>query len=115
MAYSQKQIIDALVDSKGLIFVAAKAVGCHPATIYDYAQKFPAVQETIETERGALTDKAESRLFDAIEKGEAWAICFYLKTQGKSRGYVERQELSGPDGGKLEINVNYADSKPDNS
>ena len=35
---------------------------------------------------------AELSLFKAIQTGEAWAVCFYLKTQGKDRGYVERYE-----------------------
>jgi hypothetical protein len=27
-----------------------------------------------------------------MKQGEAWAICFYLKTQAKGWRYVERQE-----------------------
>jgi hypothetical protein len=29
----------------------------------------------------------------AVLAGEAWAVCFYLKTQAKDRGYVERSEV----------------------
>ena len=27
-----------------------------------------------------------------MKAGEAWAVCFLLKTRGKKRGYTERQE-----------------------
>ena len=33
-----------------------------------------------------------------MQDGNITAIIFTLKTIGKSGGYVERQELSGPDG-----------------
>ena len=36
---------------------------------------------------------AELALYKAIQDGEGWAVCFYLKTQGKQRGYIERQEI----------------------
>jgi hypothetical protein len=35
--------------------------------------------------------------------GEPWAVAMVLKTIGKSRGYVERQEVTGADGGKVQI------------
>jgi hypothetical protein len=34
---------------------------------------------------------------EAVEAGEIAAIIFRLKTKGKKRGYVERQELTGAD------------------
>jgi hypothetical protein len=37
----------------------------------------------------------------AMQNENMSAIIFFLKTQGKSRGYVERQEISGADGTKL--------------
>jgi len=33
---------------------------------------------------------AENKLLDAVEKRQAWAVCFYLKCQGKKRGYIEQ-------------------------
>ena len=48
---------------------------------------------------------AVTSLKRAVINGEAWAVCFTLKTLGKSRGYVERvqQEISGRDGQAIEI------------
>ena len=40
--------------------------------------------------RESSVDLAESKLIEAIKNGNLTAIIFFLKTQGKSRGYVER-------------------------
>jgi len=73
--------------------LAAKHLGCTPSTIHHRAQKNPKIRECIEDERGWILDFAESKLLQAVKGGEAWAVCFLLKTQGKGRGYVERQEI----------------------
>lgn len=49
-------------------------------------------------ERESFLDVAENALYDAILAGNIVATIFSLKTQGKSRGYIERAELTGPNG-----------------
>ena len=43
-------------------------------------------------------DLAESKLYEMIKSGDKIAIIFFLNCQGKARGYVERQELTGKEG-----------------
>ena len=54
-------------------------------------------------------DFAESQLHKQIQDNSTSATIFYLKTQGKKRGYVERQELDLSSGNeqinKIEIEI----------
>ena len=103
MLYSTADIIKALEKTHGMIYLAAEDLGCAAITIYRRAEKVQAVQDTINNYRGKLVDKAELKLEQAVLNGEPWAIQMTLKTIGKSRGYVERQEVTGADGGAVTV------------
>jgi hypothetical protein len=90
--YTQAQMLTALEQSKGMTTVAARLLGCAVDTVYAYLERYPALAAAKAQQREAMTDVAELALYKAIQSGEAWAVCFYLKTQGKQRGYVERVE-----------------------
>lgn len=99
--YRPESVIAALEASRGMVATAARALGCSRNTIAAYAKRHAAVREALEDQRELMTDAAEGKLYDRIGAGDAWAVCFYLKTQGKERGYVERSELTGKDGAPL--------------
>lgn len=105
--YTQAQVIAALRDTKGMVYLAAKKLGCEAQTIYNYRDRYPAVRAEMEQQDGEVDDAAEMKLYQAIIAGEPWAVQFRLRTKGKGRGYVERvqQEVSGKDGGDITINV----------
>jgi hypothetical protein len=105
--YTPEQIIGALEKSKGMIAPAARVLGCDRNTIKRYLKEYEEIAEAIADEREAMTDTAELSLYNAIVRGEAWAICFYLKCQGKNRGYVEKAEISGPGGQPISIKLVY--------
>lgn len=91
--HTDAQIRSALLKCKGMVYLAAKVLGCDQSTIHRRAKINPKLRAVIEQERGELVDYAELALLDAVTRKEAWAVCFTLKTQGRIRGYVERSEL----------------------
>jgi hypothetical protein len=91
--YTADQLILALTASQGKIASAARRLGCDRAVVYKYLKKFPQIEEAVTEAREFQIDTTELKLFEAIEKGEPWAITLYLKTQGRSRGYIEKQEM----------------------
>lgn len=103
--YTDEEIIAALKKQKGMVYLAASEVGCSAWTIYERVKRNPLIGECIQSERGKVLDVAEQKLWNAIENGDPWAIKMALMTIGKDRGYVERQELTGKDGGSLKIGV----------
>ena len=105
--YTQEQMIKALEESKGLVAPAARALGCSRDTIRSYLEEYSAVAQAKLDQREAVTDMAENSLYEAIRRGEAWAVCFYLKCMAKDRGYVERAELTGAKGAPVKIKLVY--------
>ena len=91
--YTTEQVIDALRKTRGLISLAATALGCEPQTVRSYVKRYPTVATALREERERMTDIAEASLYQQIKDGQGWAVCFYLKTIGKERGYVERAQV----------------------
>lgn len=75
---------------------------CHPDTVRNYAKRYPSLKTALNTERLNMVDIAETGLRAALERSEAWAIAFALKTLAKDI-YSERQEMTGKDGESLSI------------
>lgn len=103
--FTASQVIEALNNNKGMVYLAAESLRCSHNTVYNYARRYKSVQEVIDRNRGKVLDTAELALYNAILAGEHWAVTFALKTIGRERGYVEKQEqeISGPGGGPVQI------------
>lgn len=99
--YSAATMAEALTESRGLISPAARKLGASRDTVKRYIRQYSTVAAACEDARESTTDMAEAALYKAIQQGESWAVCFYLKCQAKDRGYVERAEQSGPGGGPI--------------
>jgi hypothetical protein len=106
MTITQDRAAAAIKGSKGFITTIAKRLKCSRPTVYRLLEEYPELKQALTDERETQTDHVESKLFDQINQGNITAIIFYLKTQAKHRGYIERQELTGADGGPINLDIN---------
>jgi transposase-like protein len=107
MTLTVKQLLHSIKQTDGNVTRIADGLGINRSTVYRKIQKHEVLQEALEDARESLVDLAETKLRQEVNKGNITAIIFTLKTQGKKRGYVERQELTGADGEKLKVEVEY--------
>ena len=105
------RIIKAIGECNGLLTMAAKKAGVGHSTMNRYVQDFPSVKQAVHDAKESMLDFAEGKLYSKIRDGDNTAIIFYLKTQGKSRGYIERQEVSNPEGESFRVEHNLSDEQ----
>ncbi|HQM65783.1 MAG TPA: helix-turn-helix domain-containing protein [Anaerolineaceae bacterium] len=101
MRITDKQIEHAIKQTAGNVSQAAKALQVSRTTVHKRIAKSEKLREVLRDTREELIDIAESALRREVLDGNITAIIFTLKTQGKARGYVERQEVTGADGGAV--------------
>jgi hypothetical protein len=93
LSHKKKAMLEGLRASLGIVTRAADLCQIDRRTHYRWLKEdteYAAAVEDIDT---VALDFAESKLHKLIDGGNATAIIFYLKTKGKGRGYVERQEV----------------------
>jgi len=93
MDAQKKAMLQALEKSLGIVTSACKVVGISRQTHYNWMEDAEYKAAVMELGDVAL-DFAESKLHKLIDQGNPAATIFYLKTKGKERGYVERQEIA---------------------
>ena len=89
----KKDFLVSLKKNNGNISVACIAANIGRQTYYDWIEKDNGFKQDCENVQEALIDLAECKLIENIEGNENTAIIFYLKTKGKKRGYIEKQEI----------------------
>jgi len=90
--FTQEQVAQAVTEAGGTLTAAALKLGCARCTVHEYIERYPALRDVLSEARESSVDLAESKLIEAVEAGNITAIIFFLKTRGKSRGYIERSE-----------------------
>jgi hypothetical protein len=105
MAYRATQVIKAIQEANGILSGAARLLGCSRTTVHNHINKSPTVKAAYEEANETMIDFAEQQLFKNIKTGKEASIFFFLKCKAKHRGYVERQELTGADGGPMQHEV----------
>ena len=108
--HTDAQVITALQQSGGIMAHAARKLGLERSTLHKRIHENPKLMESLEAAKERNLDLAESKLMQAINDRELTAIIFYLKTQGKRRGYIERHEFDHIDmPAPIEISIQVVD------
>lgn len=102
-------ILEQLYITKGIVTPACDAIGLARSTYYKWLNDDEEFRLAVEDLNNVALDFAEGKLFELIDSGDTVATIFLLKTRGKKRGYVERQEVEQT--GAIAINIMNDDSK----
>lgn len=86
-------MIEALEKSLSVVTTACKQVGINRSTHYEWLKNDEEYAKEVKNLENIVLDFAESQLHKQILDGNTTATIFLLKTKGKSRGYIERQEV----------------------
>jgi hypothetical protein len=79
--------------NEGNVSHTCKAAHMGRQTYYGWLKEDAEFAELVENIQESLVDWGEGLLRQRMSKGDTTAIIFFLKTKGKKRGYVERQEM----------------------
>jgi len=100
--YTVKHMVRALTECRGLVSYAARRLGCSVRTVENYCTRYAAVRQARDDARGELLDLAETHLWQSVERGDLSAVMFVLRSLGRDRGYGDKTEITGPDGGPIQ-------------
>jgi len=89
----KKAMLEALEQSLGVVTTAARKVGIGRTTHYLWMNEDKEYKAAVDSISDIAIDFAESQLHKQIKDGNSTSTIFFLKTKGKKRGYVERQEI----------------------
>ena len=108
--HSKKRALEALEKSLGVVTTACKLAEIGRTQFYAWLKDDDEFAREVEEIASVALDFAESQLFSQIKGGNTAATIFYLKTKGKARGFIERQELDHTsDGEPISINIDLND------
>mgnify|MGYP003127325582 FL=1 len=89
----KRAMIEALEKTMGIVSPACKLVGIHRSTHYRWINEDSEYKKEVDDVENLALDFAEGKLVENIRDKKESSIFFYLKTKGKKRGFVERQEI----------------------
>ena len=91
----KKAFLEAFKKTFGNVSASCEAVGMSRTQYYRYMKNDAEFKEEIDLiePNELILDFAENALMKRIASGDTTAIIFTLKTKGKKRGYIEKQEI----------------------
>lgn len=89
----KRAMLMALTASMGIVSTAAKVAKVGRSTHYAWVKDDPEYERAVKDIDERTIDFAETHLYKNIKEGDVASTIFYLKTKGRTRGYVEKHEV----------------------
>lgn len=100
--FQSSDVEKAIKGSKGFMSSIAKILGVDWHTAKKLVDMHN-LEQLVQNEKETMKDFVESKLYQNINENDTTSIIFYLKTQAKDRGYVEKTEQSVTHDGQVNI------------
>jgi len=88
-----QELIKAITESHGNVTHAAGKVGVCRQTLAKWIKEDEELSKAHHSTKESFKDKAETMLQTKVLQGDNTCLIFYLKTQAKDRGYIEKQQI----------------------
>ena len=108
----EKELLAAIVDSRGFYSVIAERPGVAWATVKSAIEESSAAQLAIKAEEEKTLDFVEGKAIARIKADDGAMIRFYLATKGKKRGYTYDEKLETDESAE-DNNINVICDTPD--
>lgn len=99
--FKDSQIREALLETRGNLTEAAKFITskwndtCSRTYLKRRVEASPALLGLLEEIREEIVDRAEDNIFLSVESGDYQASVLVVRTLGKERGWVPKEEVDG--------------------
>jgi len=100
-----RNVLPLIEEYSGNISVIARKLAVSRNTLYRLINKTPSLQGALVEARERMIDNVESTLYSKALDGDVACMIFFLKTQAKHRGYIERSEYTGADGDRIVVKL----------
>jgi len=101
----KEQFLEVLEKKMGIVSQATKAMGLDRTTPYRWMREDEDFKDAVSEVQNVVLDFAEGKLYELVQDKNPTAVIFLLKTKGKNRDYIERTEITGMDGGGLDVRI----------
>jgi transposase-like protein len=102
---SKEAILEAIKASNANVSESARRLGVDRATLWRWMHEDEELMTFRNELREEKLDFVENKLWENIEKGYSKDIQFYLRCQGRGRGWIEVTRFEGTDGGPIQHQI----------
>jgi hypothetical protein len=83
------QIAFLITQNRGNVAAIADLYEVSRTVMENYIQSVPQLKQALADAREEMLDRAEAVLYEKVIQGDTSSLHFYLRTQGRRRGYTE--------------------------